>query len=378
LHKATVEASFGVSISVYGLLWVDDLTAHTLKSKGLLLQTELEPASFDSTNSASGLLGLKNSWGTIYASLPDRPAGRYDIAYYVDHPSSGYGLARTEMYVGPLQDSSFTITQYPTVSSVSRAAGGYLGGDLLTIRGTGFPNGVEPSVSSVSVSGAPCAILSSTTKAIVCRTGAPADAFARLGELYSSGRGFAASVSRNNSLSYGGRGLLVQIYNDLNPGTLTKLKSTPSFPLSPNLTFVQANGTVGLGVNAGFYYGTRMTGFFVAPYSGLFSFWVKADDQAELRISSSDSPADLPANAQATLPYWSSAYDSFPQQISEPLAMFAGRRYYMELLHSQGHGGDFVKLAVRMFNPPAAIRDVYSPKSWRHVPGIVSVTASTP
>ena len=100
----------------------------------------------------------------------------------------------------------------------------------------------------------------------------------------------------------------------------------------------------------GVEYGSRMRGYIYPPMSGAYIFWVSADDSAELRISTDEDPAHVRPIASA--PSWTNLrdYSGFPSQTSQPVELKGGRRYYIEVLHKQGIGGDHVSVGWKLPN----------------------------
>ena len=95
-------------------------------------------------------------------------------------------------------------------------------------------------------------------------------------------------------------------------------------------------------------YGERIRGYLTAPTTGNYYFWIAGSDSAELWISNDSEPANKvrrayvsptanpappPANGSASR-QWSLQ----PNQKSGWLALEAGQRYYLEILHKAGSG----------------------------------------
>jgi len=77
-------------------------------------------------------------------------------------------------------------------------------------------------------------------------------------------------------------------------------------------------------------YGARLSGYVLAPQSGLYTFWIAADDNGTLWISSDDNPANKRLIAEC--PYWVNPreWNYFTTQQSVSIYLEAGRRYYLE------------------------------------------------
>lgn len=104
-------------------------------------------------------------------------------------------------------------------------------------------------------------------------------------------------------------------------------------------------------------YVSRISGFFVPPTTGNYVFFISADDNAELYLSTDDRPANkqLIANESAwsnsrqwTSSGGSSDLDNKRSDMNyvgtwptfNVITLTAGKRYYIEMLQSEGGGGD--------------------------------------
>jgi hypothetical protein len=98
-------------------------------------------------------------------------------------------------------------------------------------------------------------------------------------------------------------------------------------------------------------YGERFRGTIVAPATGSYTFWIAGDDGAELWLSSDDRKFNKRKIAfiddmNATYSY--AAYlewDKAPGQRSASVALVAGQKYYIEVLHKESGGDDHVTVA---------------------------------
>ena len=92
-------------------------------------------------------------------------------------------------------------------------------------------------------------------------------------------------------------------------------------------------------------YGSRIRGYLYPPATGNYTFWIAGDDNCELWLSSDGTPAN--ANMIANVPGWTNSrvWNKFSEQESDAVALVAGRKYYIEVLHKEGTGGDNVAVA---------------------------------
>ena len=102
-------------------------------------------------------------------------------------------------------------------------------------------------------------------------------------------------------------------------------------------------------VNVADNYGQRIRGYLCAPATGNYTFYLAADDRAELWLSTSDNPAARRKIAAVTAWTGSRQWTKYPSQRSVAVALQANTRYYIEALHKEGSGGD--NLAVGWTRP---------------------------
>lgn len=118
----------------------------------------------------------------------------------------------------------------------------------------------------------------------------------------------------------------------------------------------------------GDYFATRQRGCITPTRTGLHTFWISGDDEAELWLATGDAPRSQGLtnrygkqriasviNSRApgydyTAPY---DFDAFPSQRSRAIHLTAGVDYYIEVLHKEGNGNDHVALA---WQPPGQAR----------------------
>jgi hypothetical protein len=153
------------------------------------------------------------------------------------------------------------------------------------------------------------------------------------------------------------RGTILFEYYWGTDGSVSSLQSLPTFPNYPDdrqwrTSFEGPTDWKDL-------YGTCVRGYLYPPGTGNYTFWIASDDQSQLWLSTDEDPAHIVQIANVLV--WTPARDfdntgggfGGPQQKSSPIPLTAGKRYYIEVLHAEGIGGD--NLAVAWQGP--GIRD---------------------
>jgi glucose/arabinose dehydrogenase len=92
-------------------------------------------------------------------------------------------------------------------------------------------------------------------------------------------------------------------------------------------------------------YGVRVRGYLVPPIDGEYRFWIAADDRGVLFLSTDASPANKIVVAFTPQSTAAGEYEKNPEQITGPIALEAGKRYYFEVLYKQGDGKDNLSVA---------------------------------
>lgn len=84
-----------------------------------------------------------------------------------------------------------------------------------------------------------------------------------------------------------------------------------------------------------------------------YIFWIASDDYAELWLSTDENPANKVIIARVD--GWTAPreWNKYASQQSLPITVQAGQRYYIEVLHKEGYGGD--NLAVGWQLPSGAL-----------------------
>lgn len=104
-------------------------------------------------------------------------------------------------------------------------------------------------------------------------------------------------------------------------------------------------------------YGVRIRGYLQPPVDGEYRFWIASDDSSELWLST-----DADARNKrylAGVSGWTPqrSWDQTGGQASAPVALEAGRRYYIEILHKQADQKDSLSVAWQIPGQDRAVID---------------------
>ncbi|MDB5255928.1 MAG: C-terminal target protein [Chitinophagaceae bacterium] len=95
-------------------------------------------------------------------------------------------------------------------------------------------------------------------------------------------------------------------------------------------------------------YGERIRGYICAPYTGAYTFWIASDDDGELWLSNSTSPSGKTRIAYLNGAVGSRNWDANASQKSGLINLIAGQQYYIEVLHKEGGGDDYLAVGWQM------------------------------
>jgi hypothetical protein len=135
---------------------------------------------------------------------------------------------------------------------------------------------------------------------------------------------------------------LMEVYPTGGGNTIPLLTGHPSFPNYPRERYYinQANSRAAYPNDNNDNYGGRISGWFVPPASQNYQFSINNDDDALLRGSLSEYPAD--AQDIGSQPCCSGTF----RNTGPALPLTADQRYWYALLWKEGGGGDYAALSV--------------------------------
>jgi len=131
-------------------------------------------------------------------------------------------------------------------------------------------------------------------------------------------------------------------FSNISGKSIADLTGSANYPNSPAETgmFTNLEGPSSYSDN----YGTRVRGFLHPTETGNYLFTVTSDDASEVYLSTDDSPNNKVKIAEVTGWTGPTDFTKFPSQVSYAVALTVGERYYIEILHKEGSGGDNLAL----------------------------------
>uniref|UniRef100_A0A8C2SUK2 PKHD1 ciliary IPT domain containing fibrocystin/polyductin n=1 Tax=Coturnix japonica TaxID=93934 RepID=A0A8C2SUK2_COTJA len=241
----------------------------------------------------------------------------------------------------------FLYQTHSEIASVFPASGSLAGGTDLTIKGDFFEEPVQ-----VTAAGVPCKVKHVSPWQIICTTEA---------------------VGRSRMLGDpqpGNRGLLFEVWDDASD--LTEAGPGYRWQFVPN-----AQSPVRFLSAAKQSFSSRLRGFFVAPQTNNYTFWIQADGPASLYLSSSQDPqhkvriASLPSGNLEWSGKWVKNWSESWQPKSQKFELTAGLKYYLEALHHGKAPSNGMRVGVQIHNTwlnPQVVNNYYIERHeiWAH------------
>jgi len=163
-------------------------------------------------------------------------------------------------------------------------------------------------------------------------------------------------------------GVLHKFWDNITQNNIAGLTNNARFPDNPTFVTLEPlfeyppNG----GGEAGSNYGNQLSGLLTAPTTGSYVFFTCSDDPSSLYLSTDENPANK--HLIAVESSWSNArnwntpgggtsmaeekrsdlYAGSTWPTGNTINLTAGRRYYIEVLHTEGGGGDNVGVAWQL------------------------------
>ncbi|NXL83094.1 PKHD1 protein, partial [Alectura lathami] len=245
--------------------------------------------------------------GTMQCRVEGNHIGSHNVSFSVFN--KGKSAIHKGAWLISAKQELFLYQTHSEIASVFPAAGSLGGGTDLTITGDFFEEPVQ-----VTAAGVPCKVKHVSPQQITCTT-----------EPVGKGR-------RLDDPQPGNRGLLFEVWDDASD--LTEAGPGYRWQFVPN-----ASSPVRFLSAAKQSFSSRLRGFFVAPQTNNYTFWIQADGQASLFLSLSQEPgqkvriASLPAGNSEWSGNWVNSWSESWQPKSQKFELTAGLKYYLEALH---------------------------------------------
>ncbi|NWV72186.1 PKHD1 protein, partial [Malurus elegans] len=300
----------------------------------------------------------KDGVGTLQCRVEGSHIGSHNVSFSV------FNKGKSAIHKGAWLISAklelFLYQTHPEILSVFPAGGSLGGGTALTVTGDFFEEPVQ-----VTVAGVPCRVKRISPREIRCTT-----------EPAGEGRGLGAPQPGN-------RGLLFEVWDDASD--LTEAGPGYRWQFVPN-----ASSPVRFLSGAKESFSSRLRGFFVAPQTNNYTFWIQADGQASLYLSLSQDPeqkvriASLPAGNSEWFENWVKNWSEMWQPKSQKFELTAGSRYYLEALHHGKTPSKGMRIGVQIHNTwlnPHVVDNYYAERHEirahaLHVPEVQMLTVS--
>ena len=153
-------------------------------------------------------------------------------------------------------------------------------------------------------------------------------------------------------------GLKFEAYKGITGTAVSGLLSSDKYPGSPDEVAYVTQFTsrqIYVDANAVDNYGGRLSGWIVPKESAEYEFFIRSDDGGQLSLSVDEDPANAVVIASE-----SSCCGPFEEpgapETSTPIALEAGKAYYIEALWKEGGGGDYCDVAWRKVGDPLAAK----------------------
>ncbi|NXH13503.1 PKHD1 protein, partial [Bucco capensis] len=267
---------------------------------------------------------VEDDLGTLQCRVEGNHIGSHNVSFSVYN--KGKSAVHKDAWLISAKQELFLYQTHSEISSVFPAAGSLGGGTDLTVTGDFFEEPLQ-----VTVAGVPCQVKDVSPQQIRCTT-EPVGKSRRLG-----------------APQPGNRGLLFEVWDD--SSDLTEAGPGYRWQFVPNAS---SPGRFLSETKKSF--SSRLHGFFVAPETNNYTFWIQADGQASLYLSLSQDPehkmriASLPAGNSEWAENWVKNWSEGWQPKSQKFELTAGSRYYLEALHHGKAPSNGLRVGVQLHN----------------------------
>lgn len=152
-------------------------------------------------------------------------------------------------------------------------------------------------------------------------------------------------------------GLNAHVWYDVCASSVKSLCNYPLFPQAPNKrTLITTTDLSRVQDN----YAQRIFGILHPPRTGKYRFAISSDDFSELWLSPSEDPSK--AVLICSVKEWSGRdeFQRWPSQISKQVDLQENRKYYIEIIHVQFGGDEFIKVVWSVPGRRAVFKAIHS------------------
>ena len=139
--------------------------------------------------------------------------------------------------------------------------------------------------------------------------------------------------------------ILAERWNGITGNAVSDLTNNANFPDNPStvstLTSFESNSNIGSNL------GQRLQGYVHPAVSGPYTFFIAADQSAELFLSNTSDPDSKELIASVASPTLPRQWDASPTQQSAVVYLAAGQKYFIEALHKESSGADHIAVGWR-------------------------------
>ncbi|XP_067882121.1 fibrocystin-like isoform X3 [Heterodontus francisci] len=265
--------------------------------------------------------------GTLQCCVEGSYIGSQNVSFSVFN--KGRSMINKDAWHISAKQELFLFQSHPEITSVHPVSGSLAGGTDITITGNFFNDLI-----AVAVAGIPCTKMKFSSTEIVCTTG--------------SGH-HATGLMRSHP---GNGGLLFEVWDNAElGGNLTEAMLGYSWQIVPNASSPQHFLT---GIVRPF--SARFRGYFVAPDTNNYTFWIQANGKATLYLSQSEDPtekvkiASIPSAISKWEDKWECNWDEEWQQKSKKVQLSGGRKYYLEAIYHGKTLSSEMKVGIQLHN----------------------------
>ncbi|XP_053565532.1 fibrocystin [Bombina bombina] len=267
---------------------------------------------------------VENGFGTFQCQVEGNSIGSYNVSFSVFNKGKS-AVSKSAWLISAKQDL-FLFQTFSEITSVTPVFGSKGGGTDITISGNSFHH-----PTNISITGVPCKITFMSPKVIVCTTG--------------------PYNGRQRDSYQGNRGLLYELWKGSKMLNVTDISSGTNALWVPNAHSSSDNL---LGLKQPF--SAKLSGFFVAPETNNYTFWIYAANKASLFFSHSEDAqakvqiASIPQGMSTWSDHWEMDWDERWKQKSYKMELVKDKKYYIEMLQFGSGPESTMEIGVQIHN----------------------------